>query len=71
MKRRLPSRRSPERCCCLRRKTALQAAAARRIGQLAEPQSKFLIIDGNTACGTAAFYLDERPDDAKTITCRV
>ena len=37
------------------------------IGQLAEPQSKFLIIDGQHRLAALRFYLEERPDDAKTI----
>ena len=37
------------------------------MGQLAEPQSKFLIIDGQHRLAALRFYLDERPDDAKTI----
>src|SRR5258708_23290412 len=37
------------------------------IGQLAEPQSKFLIIDGQHRLAALRFYLDERPDHAKTI----
>ena len=37
------------------------------IGQLTEPQSKFLIIDGQHRLAALRFYLDERPDDAKTI----
>src|SRR5256886_3172827 len=37
------------------------------IGQLTEPQSKFLIIDGQHRLAALRFYLEERPDDAKTI----
>jgi len=37
------------------------------VGQLAEPQSKFLIIDGQHRLAALRFYLEERPDDAKTI----
>jgi len=65
MKRRLPSRRSPDRWLCYPEETALPGGPRHPtgIGQLAEPQSKFLIIDGHTACGTA-FYLDSARDDA-------
>src|SRR5437763_1938337 len=38
------------------------------IGQLTEPQSKFLIIDGQHRLAALRFYLEERPADAKTIT---
>src|SRR5207247_1876335 len=37
------------------------------VGQLSEPQSKFLIIDGQHRLAALRFYLEERPDDAKTI----
>jgi len=37
------------------------------IGTLSEPQSKFLIIDGQHRLAALRFYLEERPDDAKTI----
>src|SRR4249920_1576752 len=37
------------------------------VGQLAEPQAKFLIIDGQHRLAALRFYLDERPDEAKSI----
>src|SRR5580765_5793566 len=37
------------------------------VGQLAEPQSKFLIIDGQHRLAALRFYLDEHPEDAATI----
>jgi len=36
-------------------------------GSLAEPSSKFLIIDGQHRLAALQFYLHERPDDAATI----
>ncbi|MGB7542779.1 MAG: DGQHR domain-containing protein [Burkholderiales bacterium] len=37
------------------------------VGNLSEPQQKFLIIDGQHRLAALRFYLDEHPDDAKTI----
>jgi DGQHR domain-containing protein len=37
------------------------------IGNLSEPQQKFLIIDGQHRLAALRFYMEERPDDAKTI----
>jgi len=49
-------------------KLRFQAAGVTEgIGNLSEPQSKFLIIDGQHRLAALRFYLDEHPDDAKTI----
>src|SRR5437016_11248848 len=37
------------------------------VGSVNEPSSKFLIIDGQHRLAALQFYLEERPDDAKTI----
>jgi DGQHR domain-containing protein len=37
------------------------------VGYLSEPQSKFLIIDGQHRLAALRFYMNERPDDAATI----
>ena len=37
------------------------------VGSLSEPQQKFLIIDGQHRLAALRFYMEERPDDAKTI----
>jgi DGQHR domain-containing protein len=37
------------------------------IGHLQEPDDKFLIIDGQHRLAALRFYMEERPDDAKTI----
>ncbi len=42
-------------------------AGSDSVGNLSEPQQKFLIIDGQHRLAALRFYLDERPDDAKTI----
>jgi len=42
-------------------------AGAEGAGHLSEPQAKFLIIDGQHRLAALRFYLDEHPDDAKTI----
>src|SRR5205085_5687206 len=36
-------------------------------GTINEPTQKFLIIDGQHRLAALRFYLEERPDDAKTI----
>jgi DGQHR domain-containing protein len=41
--------------------------SAEGIGSLSEPQHKFLIIDGQHRLAALRFYMEERPDDAKTI----
>jgi len=38
------------------------------VGNLSEPQSKFLIIDGQHRLAALSFYLNERPGDAATIS---
>jgi DGQHR domain-containing protein len=42
-------------------------SGAEGVGHLSEPQQKFLIIDGQHRLAALRFYLNERPDDAKTI----
>ena len=42
-------------------------SGSENVGQLSEPQSKFLIIDGQHRLAALRFYMEERPDDAKTI----
>jgi DGQHR domain-containing protein len=37
------------------------------VGNLSEPQQKFLIIDGQHRLAALRFYLETHPDDAKTI----
>ena len=37
------------------------------VGHLSEPQSKFLIIDGQHRLAALRFYMHDRPDDAATI----
>ena len=44
------------------------AAGAEGMGYLSEPESKFLIIDGQHRLAALHFYMDERPDDAATIS---
>jgi DGQHR domain-containing protein len=43
------------------------ASAGEAVGNLSEPQSKFLIIDGQHRLAALRFYLNERPADAATI----
>ncbi|HTP94660.1 MAG TPA: DGQHR domain-containing protein [Burkholderiales bacterium] len=44
------------------------AGGAEGMGHLSEPQSKFLIIDGQHRLAALRFYLHERPADAATIS---
>jgi DGQHR domain-containing protein len=44
-----------------------RATTGETLGNLAEPQSKFLIIDGQHRLAALRFYLNERPGDASTI----
>src|SRR6185436_2621697 len=43
------------------------SSAGETVGNLTEPQSKFLIIDGQHRLAALRFYLHERPGDAGTI----
>ena len=43
------------------------ASNGENVGSLSEPQQKFLIIDGQHRLAALRFYMEERPDDAKTI----
>ena len=44
------------------------SAAGEGVGRLSEPQSKFLIIDGQHRLAALRFYLQEHPEDASTIS---
>ena len=43
-------------------------AGAEGVGHLAEPQQKFLIIDGQHRLAALRFYLESHPDEAATIS---
>jgi len=45
-----------------------RATAGETVGNLADPQSKFLIIDGQHRLAALRFYLNDRPEDAQTIS---
>ena len=42
-------------------------SGAEGVGHLSDPQSKFLVIDGQHRLAALRFYLDDRPADAATI----
>ena len=44
-----------------------RATSGESVGNLSDPQSKFLIIDGQHRLAALRFYLNERPEDAATI----
>jgi len=48
-------------------KLRFQSSGTEGIGHLSEPQSKFLIIDGQHRLAALRFYLKEHPGDAATI----
>ena len=49
-------------------KLRFQSAGPGGFGHLAEPDSKFLIIDGQHRLAALRFYLEEHPEDADTIS---
>jgi DGQHR domain-containing protein len=44
-----------------------QSSGSEGVGYLSEPQSKFLIIDGQHRLAALRFYLEEHPEDAATV----
>ena len=63
------SRRFPARCCCSRdEKLKFDAVKPfNNVGNLQEPRGKYLIIDGQHRLAALHFFMQQRPDDAKTI----